>query len=158
MISTKTILLAILSTSVFSAISMPVAIAEDDTLDDFTIVVTAQKREENIQDVPISMFATSGDELKAMGISDISAIADLTPNVIMDNAITGAGSSAVTSTYIRGIGQSDFLVTTDPGVGLYLDGVYISRSVGSLLDVVDIERVEILRGPQGTLYGKNKHQ
>ena len=148
-------LLSSISALLFSAMTIPVAIAEDDSFDDFTIVVTAQKREQNIQDVPISMFATSGDELEAMGVSDISAIADLTPNVTMDNAITGAGSSAVTSVYMRGIGQSDFLVTTDPGVGLYLDGVYLSRSVGSLLDIVDIERVEILRGPQGTLYGKN---
>jgi len=127
----------------------------DASNNDFTIVVTAQKREQNIQDVPISIYAVSGEELEAMGISDISAVADLTPNVTIDNTITGAGSSAITSLYIRGIGQSDFLMTTDPGVGLYLDGAYILRSVGSLLDTVDIERIEILRGPQGTLYGKN---
>jgi len=140
----------------------PAAMAEDGTKEDqteatdaFLIIVTAQKREENIQDVPISIFATSGEDLEARGINNISAIEELTPNVTIDNAITGAGSSAVTSLYIRGIGQSDFLVSTDPGVGLYLDGAYILRSVGSLLDIIDIERIEVLRGPQGTLYGKN---
>ncbi len=119
------------------------------------IVVTAQKRVQDSQDVPISIYAISGDDLKSAGVTDISAIDNLTPNITIDNAITGAGSSSVTSFYIRGIGQSDFLMSTDPGVGLYLDGAYILRSVGSLLDIVDIERIEVLRGPQGTLYGKN---
>ncbi|GAA5063142.1 hypothetical protein GCM10023208_34070 [Erythrobacter westpacificensis] len=120
-----------------------------------TIVVTAQRREESLQDTPISVAAFSAESLAQTGTRDISDIAQLTPNVSIDNAVTLSGSSVASSLFIRGVGQSDFLLTTDPGVGLYLDGVYIARSVGSLLDVVDVERIEVLRGPQGTLYGKN---
>jgi len=158
----KQLFLQLIAVFILSFAPCSAVIAQDDTrvnnsnaVDDFFIVITAQKREQNIQDVPLSIFTTSGDELDAIGISDISAIAHLTPNVTIDNAITGAGSSGVTSLFIRGVGQSDFLMSTDPGVGLYLDGAYILRSVGSLLDIVDIERVEVLRGPQGILYGKN---
>jgi len=139
-----------------------VVLAKNESLDndrsygeDHLIVVTAQKRAQDMQDVPISIYTISGDALESAGIPNISAIDNLTPNITIDNAITGSGSSAVTSFYIRGIGQSDFLMSTDPGVGLYLDGAYILRSVGSLLDIVDIERIEVLKGPQGTLYGKN---
>ena len=148
-------LFAATSAFLLSAAMIPNAMAQEEGTVIEEITVTAQKREQSLQDVPISIFATSGATLEAMGSRDISALGELTPNVTIDSAITGAGSSAVTSIYIRGIGQSDFLVTNDPGVGLYLDGVYISRSVGSLLNVADIERFEVLRGPQGTLYGKN---
>lgn len=158
----KKILPANFITVLLSLFVFPVVIADNESPDnersyedDHLIVVTAQKRNQDMQEVPISIYAISGDALESTGISDISAIDNLTPNITIDNAITGAGSSAVTSLYIRGIGQSDFLMSTDPGVGLYLDGAYILRSVGSLLDIVDIERIEVLRGPQGTLYGKN---
>ena len=119
------------------------------------IVVTSQKREQSLTQVPISVMSISGDELILGGASNIAIAAEKVPNLTLDDGVTLSGSSAATSIYIRGIGQSDFLTTTDSAVGLYLDDVYISRSVGSLLDVVDVERVEVLRGPQGTLYGKN---
>jgi len=119
------------------------------------VLVTAFKREQLAERVPVSLMVLDAADLQRGGAATIESISDKVPNLTIDNAVTLAGSSAATSIYIRGIGQSDFLATTDPGVGLYLDDVYISRSIGSLLRLADIEQVEVLRGPQGTLYGKN---
>ena len=119
------------------------------------IVVTAQKREENLQDTPIAITAFTEEALEARMISDISKLADFTPNVIFDTTAPISGLSNGAAVFIRGIGQLDFAMTTDPGVGTYIDGVYSSRAVGGVLDVVDIERIEILRGSQGTLFGRN---
>lgn len=118
-------------------------------------IVTAQKRSTNLQDTPISMVAFSGDELERRGAVSIAQVADFTPNVQFDSSVALSGGSNASSIYIRGVGQSDFIATTEPGVGVYLDGVYIARSVGGVLDLMDIERVEVLRGPQGTLFGRN---
>lgn len=112
------------------------------------IVVTAQKREERLQDVPISITALSGDTLQQKNYTSLSDIAGSAPNLQF-----GGGASA--QVFIRGVGQSDFLLTTDPGVGIYIDGVYIARQSGTPASLADIERVEVLRGPQGTLFGKN---
>jgi len=119
------------------------------------IVVTAQKRAENVQRVPISITAFTAAALEAKGVSDVTAIGNLAPNVTLDAGTPFSGSSAVLSAYIRGIGQNDFAFNLDPGVGVYLDGVYLARSVGANQDLLDIERVEILKGPQGTLFGRN---
>ncbi|MDE0158262.1 MAG: TonB-dependent receptor [Gammaproteobacteria bacterium] len=119
------------------------------------IVVTAQKREENLQDTPIAITAFTEEALEARMINDISKLADFTPNVIFDTTTPISGLSNGAAVFIRGIGQLDFAMTTDPGVGTYIDGVYSSRAVGGVLDVVDIERIEILRGSQGTLFGRN---
>src|SRR5690606_32448896 len=119
------------------------------------IVVTAQKREENLQETPIAITAFSGEALEQHGIRDISKLADFTPNVIFDTTAPISGVSNGAVIFIRGIGQLDFSLTTDPGVGTYIDGIYSSRSIGGVLDVVDIERIEILRGSQGTLFGRN---
>ncbi len=88
-------------------------------------------------------------------VSNIAQLADFTPNVIFDTTTSISGLSSGAAVFIRGIGQIDFGLTTDPGVGTYVDGVYMSRSVGGVLDTLDIERIEILRGPQGTLFGRN---
>ncbi len=119
------------------------------------VVVTARKRSENVQDVPISISAFSGASLAARGMDKIEGLANITPNLTFENnpSFGGAGSSA--AIYIRGIGQKEFLPTVEPGVGVYLDGVYIASSVGAALDLVDIDHVEVLRGPQGTLFGRN---
>lgn len=119
------------------------------------IVVTARKRTENIQQTPVAVTALTGAALAERGISNISDIAASTPNLRFDAGAAISGSSNSTTVFIRGIGQTDFNLTIDPGVGLYLDGVYVSRSVGALFETTDIERIEVLRGPQGTLFGKN---
>ncbi|MBL4802813.1 MAG: TonB-dependent receptor, partial [Emcibacter sp.] len=117
--------------------------------------VTARKREENLQDTPISITAFSSAGLEARGISDISQIGEFTPNLVFDNTAAIAATSSAAAIYIRGIGQIDWALATDPGVGLYVDGVYIARSVGGVMDLLDVERVEVLKGPQGTLFGRN---
>ncbi len=119
------------------------------------VVVTAQKREASLQDTPISMAAFSGDDLDKRGAANISDVGDFTPNIQFDSSVALSGSSNSASIYIRGIGQPDFIASADPGVGVYLDGVYISSSMGGVLDLLDVERVEVLRGPQGTLFGRN---
>jgi iron complex outermembrane recepter protein len=119
------------------------------------IIVTARKREESLQDTPISVTALTADALEARNIETTKALGDFTPNLVSNNGSSVSGNNSAASYFIRGIGQIDFLLNTDPGVGLYLDEVYIARSMGSVLDLVDVERVEILRGPQGTLFGRN---
>jgi iron complex outermembrane receptor protein len=119
------------------------------------IVVTARKREESLQEVPIAVTVLSNEIMEAQSMRDLNDIGDFTPNldVSMSNGITGGPSEA--TVYIRGIGQIDTEMFTDPGVGIYVDGVYLARAQGSILDLLDLERVEVLRGPQGTLFGKN---
>ena len=119
------------------------------------VVVTARKRSENLQDTPVSITAFSEQALEARQVTNVADIGRFTPNMSFEQSANLAGSSAAASVFIRGVGQTDFNLTTDPGVGIYLDGVYISRSVGSLLDTTDLAGVEVLRGPQGTLFGKN---
>ncbi len=119
------------------------------------IVVTARKREEGLQSTPLSVSAFSGDSLEYRGVTKIDGIQNFTPNLTFSNNPAFGGASNAASIYIRGIGQKEFLPTVDPGVGLYVDGVYIARSVGGILDLIDVERVEVLRGPQGTLFGRN---
>lgn len=119
------------------------------------ITVTARKKAENVQDVPIAITAFSGEALEDLGVEDLSDAAKFAPNVSFDGTAAVSGSSIASTIYIRGIGQTDFTLNSDPGVGVYIDGVYVARSVGGLLDLVDVESVEILRGPQGTLFGKN---
>ncbi len=119
------------------------------------IVVTARKREESLQDTPVSLTAFTGDMLEQQHIASLDKIADATPNLVFDTGTIFSGSNAAAAVYIRGIGQIDYALTAEPGVGIYLDGVYVATSVGSVLDLVDVERVEVLRGPQGTLFGRN---
>jgi iron complex outermembrane recepter protein len=119
------------------------------------VTVTARKREESLQDAPIAVSAYSGDSLEYRGASDISDIANYTPNLTFQNNPSFGGSSNAAAVYIRGVGQKEFLPTTEPGVGIYVDGVYVARSVGAILDLIDVERIEVLRGPQGTLFGRN---
>jgi len=119
------------------------------------IVITARKISESLQDVPIAVSAFTAESLKKKGLSNISQVGDYTPSLIMDFTSALTGSSASITTFIRGIGQSDFLLTIDPGVGLYVDGVYVARSVGGIVDLLNLERIEVLKGPQGTLFGRN---
>lgn len=119
------------------------------------IIVTAQKRSESAQTVPIAISAVSADSLSAKGVSDISQIGNQAPNVTLKNTAAFAGSSSILVSYIRGIGQNDFAFNLEPGVGVYIDGVYLARNIGANIDLLDLDRVEVLKGPQGTLFGRN---
>ena len=119
------------------------------------IVVTARRREEALQDTPVAVSAFSGEALEIRGVKNIADVGQLVPNVQFDSVAPEAAGGGASALSIRGIGQSDYVITIEPGVGVYLDGVYISKSFGSLLDTIDVEQIEVLRGPQGTLFGKN---
>ncbi|MBL0029559.1 MAG: TonB-dependent receptor [Rhodanobacteraceae bacterium] len=116
------------------------------------ITVTARRREETLQEVPVAVTAFTETALENLNVQDMGDLDAQVPNLTVYAA---RGSNSTVTAYIRGVGQSDPLWGVDPGVGVYLDDVYIARPQGALLDVIDIDRVEVLRGPQGTLYGKN---
>ena len=118
-----------------------------------TIIVTATKREQNIYDVPTAISAFSQETIEKQGITDLTDIGKFVPNLNVTGFSAGHTSSA--NPFIRGIGLQDHLITTEPGVGVYIDGVYLGRQVGQNWSLANIERVEVLRGPQGTLYGRN---
>ena len=119
------------------------------------VLVTARRRVETLQDVPVSVSALQGEALQLQQVYRADQLGTLVPNLVFKPVAPSSGSSSVGQMFIRGIGQSDFTPVTDPGVALYLDGVYLARSPGNVLDFVDIDRIEVLRGPQGTLFGRN---
>ena len=119
------------------------------------IVVTARKREESLQDTPLAVSAFNTAELEQRNIVSVNEISQYIPNVQYDNVASEAGGGNSSQIFIRGIGQTDYVLTVEPGVATYLDGVYVSKSMGSLMDNIDLERVEVMRGPQGTLFGRN---
>jgi iron complex outermembrane receptor protein len=145
--SIKTAVGAALLTSIFGGVAGAQVLEE--------VVVTAQKRSENIRDVPISITAYTATALQERAIGDVSQLSNSAPNVTLDAGTPFSGSTSVLSAYIRGIGQNDFAFNLDPGVGIYLDGVYLARTVGGNQDLLDVERIEVLKGPQGTLFGRN---
>ena len=132
------------------AMAQDAAPQQDSVVDE--IIVTARRTEESVQQVPLAITAFSGATLERIGAQQITDIQGAVPNL---NLVQGRGSSNATNIYIRGIGQPDALQTFDPAVGVYIDDVYYSRIRGTQFDLLDLERVEVLRGPQGTLYGKN---
>ena len=119
------------------------------------VVVTATRREQNLQEVPIAVTAFTAENLQSRGVTDIHALSMLTPNVNLDAGAPFSGDSSVLSASIRGIGQDDFAFNLDPGVGVYLDGAYLARTIGANQNLLDVDRIEILKGPQGTLFGRN---
>jgi iron complex outermembrane recepter protein len=116
------------------------------------LTVTARKREERLQEIPLAVSAFSGAELDDFDVRRLSDIHSLAPNLAFDAT---AEASSAARVYIRGVGNGDAIASDDPGVGIYLDGVYLARAQAGLFTLSDIERVEVLRGPQGTLFGKN---
>ena len=133
-----------------SATPSPGQAATEDQLVEEVVTVTARKREENLTDTPLAVTALSASALSRYQIDDLGGLRDVVPNL---SANIGDASNAIV--YIRGVGQRDSLSFADPGVGIYLDDVYLGRAQGAFLEVIDIERIEVLRGPQGTLYGRN---
>lgn len=130
------------------------AVAQETSISVFeTVIVTAQKREQSIYDVPVAISAFSAETIEKQGITDLVDIGKFVPNLNVTGFSAGHTSSA--NPFIRGIGLQDHLITTDPGVGVYVDGIYLGRQVGQNWNLTNIERVEVLRGPQGTLYGRN---
>jgi iron complex outermembrane receptor protein len=119
------------------------------------IVVTAQRREENLQDTPISIAAFGEEALIERGMTNLRNVTNYTPNVEVTVTNRPTAGGAAYAAWIRGVGTGDYAYPTDPGVGLYVDGVYLARTLGGLMSISDIERIEVLRGPQGTLYGRN---
>jgi iron complex outermembrane receptor protein len=119
---------------------------------DGEIVVTARRRAESLQDVPIAVTAYSGEQLESQGALDITDLSDTTPNVTLE---TSRGTNTTLTAFIRGVGQQDPVAGFEAGVGLYLDDVFLNRPQAAVLDIYDVERIEVLRGPQGTLYGRN---
>ena len=120
-----------------------------------TVTVTAEKRSENVQNVPIAITAFTGSQLENKDVTSLSGLSNLTPNVTLDAGTPFGGDSSVLSASIRGIGSDDFAFNIDPGVGVYLDGVYLARTIGANVDLLDVERIEVAKGPQGTLFGRN---
>ncbi|MBK6736816.1 MAG: TonB-dependent receptor [Haliea sp.] len=141
-----------LLTLAIASLTMPLpSLAEDLALEE--VVVTARKREESLQEVPVAVTAFTAETMQSLGIKNMRDFDGLVPGLNLGgggNGVKGDGNA-----YIRGVGQRETQVTTDSGVGIYLDEVYIGRASGALLDAVEIESIQVLRGPQGTLFGKN---
>jgi iron complex outermembrane receptor protein len=116
------------------------------------VVVTARRRTENLQDVPLTVSAVTAETIQNFGVTNIEDLTSFVPNLKISQ---DRATSSTINIYIRGVGQSDPLWGFDPGVGVYVDDVYMARPQAALLDVLDVDRLEVLSGPQGTLYGKN---
>ncbi|ARS26308.1 TonB-dependent receptor [Sphingomonas sp. KC8] len=150
---------ALLMLSVCStAVALPTAAYAQDAVEaaaanDGDIVVTARKREEKLQDVPIAVTAVSQANLDSRGFDAVTDVQQIAPNL---NFTPGqGGNSGGIAAFVRGVGENDFIITADPAVGLYIDGVYIARTFGATTELLGIDRIEVLRGPQGSLFGKN---
>ncbi len=133
--------------------SAPAYAQSGDNAADDTIIVTARKRAESIYETPTAVSSLTAATLQERNISNIEDVGKHVPNLNISRY--GVGNASQAAIFIRGIGLQDHIITTDPGVGVYLDGVYLGRQMGSNLSLINIERVEVLRGPQGTLYGRN---
>lgn len=141
--------------AIFSSCAMAPAASwaqEDNKISLEEVIVTAQKREQSLQDVPVSISSFNAAELEVMGVTSIIDLEKSVPNAQF--RASRATNSTLTA-YIRGVGQQDPLWGFEPGVGVYVDDVYYARPQAAVMDVFDVERIEVLRGPQGTLYGKN---
>jgi iron complex outermembrane receptor protein len=147
-IAVSAALIAPLSLSAQEANSQ--AVAEKGKLE--RIEVTARKTVESLQEVPIAVTSIGAAELGEKGISVLTEIQQFSPNTTLQNS---RGTNSTLTAFIRGVGQQDPLWGYEPGVGIYIDDMYVARPQGAVLDLLDVERIEVLRGPQGTLYGKN---
>jgi iron complex outermembrane receptor protein len=140
----------------FQTLSTPVnAQAVEPSAQIEEVVVTARRREERLQDAPVAVTALSAQALQNRGVDSVDQIAKFAPSIRFDGAAALSGGNYNATVFIRGVGQNDFAIYSDPGVGTYVDGVYYARSIGGTLDAFDVSSIQVLRGPQGTLFGKN---
>ncbi|QDP00563.1 TonB-dependent receptor [Thalassotalea sp. PS06] len=152
--SRKTLCALAVSAAIFGPVTA-VAEEEQEALDSKgleRIEVTARKTVENLQEVPVAVTSIGAEELATNGIEVLTEVQQFSPNTTLQRS---RGTNSTITAFIRGVGQQDPLWGYEPGVGIYVDDVYIARPQGAVLDLLDVERIEVLRGPQGTLYGKN---
>lgn len=131
-----------------AALAQQPAVSGEAAADAADIIVTADRFEASIQDVPISLTALAGETLERAGIRDTEGLANLTPGLLVQRSVVGKIT-------IRGVGNENYTIAGDPGIAVHSDGIYVARASAGLFDLFDVERVEVLRGPQGTLYGRN---
>jgi iron complex outermembrane receptor protein len=148
-----------ITTALFALMTVPVtSLAQSEAEDEYDagmleeVIVTATRREESLMEVPIAVTALTGQELTNFGVLDITYISQMSPNTTLK---VSRGTNTTLTAFIRGVGQQDPVAGFESGVGLYLDDVYLNRPQAAVMDIYDVERIEILRGPQGTLYGRN---
>ncbi|MBA6339112.1 TonB-dependent receptor [Colwellia sp. BRX8-7] len=141
---------ALTSNITFAAAEDTSAAAKDSGLE--RIEVTARKKVESLQNVPVAVTSVGAEQLAQNGISAMTEVQQFSPNTTLQSS---RGTNSTLTAFIRGVGQDDPLWGYEPGVGIYVDDVYIARPQGAVLDILDVERIEVLRGPQGSLYGKN---
>ncbi len=118
------------------------------------IIVTSQRREESLQEVPIAVTALGAEEMALKQLANVLDLQYQVPNISL---ATNTGTASGARVFLRGVGEDESRVSADPAVAIYVDGIYVGRQVGALFDLVDLERIEVLRGPQGTLYGRNSN-
>ena len=117
------------------------------------VVVTARRRQESLADIPLSVTVLNEQAIRARGITELNQVEKFAPNIVQTNF--GQGNTGHAAVFMRGIGLQDHIITTDPAVGIYIDGVYLGRNMGANMDLMNIEHVEVVRGPQGSLHGRN---
>ena len=155
--SSTTRLFLILGATVAAGFAGPVVAQQDDSAEASDgvieeLIVTARRRDETLLDVPISITAFTGEQLDRIGAETLIAVGQSSPNVTLE---VSRGTNTTLTAFIRGVGQQDPVAGFEAGVGLYVDDVYLNRPQSAVLDIYDVERIEVLRGPQGTLYGRN---
>ena len=155
--NSRTSKISYLAIAIATALTSNITIAAEESAEKTNpalerIEVTARKSIESLQEVPVAVTSISADELSEKGISVITEVQQFSPNTTLQSS---RGTNSTITAFIRGVGQQDPLWGYEAGVGIYINDVYIARPQGAVLDLLDIERVEVLRGPQGTLYGKN---
>lgn len=150
-------LFLILGATVAAGFAGPVVAQQDDSAEASSgvieeLIVTARRRDESLQDVPIAITAFTGVQLDRIGADTLIAVGQRSPNVTLE---VSRGTNTTITAFIRGVGQQDPVAGFEAGVGLYVDDVYLNRPQAAVLDIYDVDRIEVLRGPQGTLYGRN---